>query len=73
MNKQRQTTRSDCNKHIIKREHYARKNGEWKPKKKFETEEDAVSYIKKYKMYKYVPYICKVCSKWHIGMKKNNR
>ena len=67
----RNTTRSDCNKHIIKREHYARKNGEWKPKLKFETKEDANIYIKKYKLYKYTAYKCKVCDKWHVGMKKN--
>lgn len=61
--------RSDCNKHTIKREHYARKNGEWKPKQKFDTEQDALSFIKKHKMYKYTAYICKVCGKWHIGIK----
>ena len=65
----RQNIRSDCNKHIIKREHYARKNGEWKPKQKFETEQEALSFIKKHKMYKYTAYICKVCGKWHIGIK----
>ena len=62
--------RSDCNKHTIKREHYSRKNGNWKPKKPFETEEDAVSWIKKYKMYGYRPYLCKICARWHIGKKK---
>ena len=67
----RNTTRSDCNKHIIKREHYARKNGEWKPKQKFDTPEDANAWIVKYKMYKYTAYQCKVCNKWHIGIKKN--
>ena len=67
----RNTTRSDCNKHIIKREHYARKNGEWKPKQKFETTEDANAWIVKYKMYKYTAYQCIVCNKWHIGIKKN--
>ena len=50
----KQTIRSDCNKHIIKREHYCRKNGNWKPKKSFESEDDASSWITKYKMYKYV-------------------
>jgi len=63
--------RSDCNKHIIKREHYAQKNGEWKPKQKFEAEDDALIFINKHQMYKYTPYICKVCGKWHIGIKKN--
>ena len=65
--------RSDCNKHIIKREHYTRKDNEWKPKKKFENEEDALVWIEKYKMYGYNPYICKVCGKYHIGMKKENK
>ena len=65
--------RSDCNKHVIKREHYSKKEGEWKPKQKFETEQEALTYIKKHKMYKYTTYICKVCGKWHIGIKiKNN-
>jgi hypothetical protein len=54
---------------VIKREHYAKKDGEWKPKKKFETEKEALAFIKKHKMYKYIPYVCKVCGKWHIGMK----
>lgn len=67
--KQKQTSRSDCNKHIIKREHYTRKNGSWKPKKKFESEEDANAWIKKYRMYRYSSYICKQCECWHIGMK----
>lgn len=62
--------RSDCNKHIIKREHYANKNGEWKPKKKFNTQEEADNWIKEYKLYKYTSYICQVCCKWHIGMKQ---
>ena len=66
------TSRSDCNKHIIKREHYTRKNGLWKPKKKFNSEEDAQDWIKKYKMYGYSAYLCKVCKKWHVGMKKSN-
>ena len=65
--------RSDCNKHTIKREHYTRKDGEWKPKKNFETEEEALAWIKKYKMYKYTPYICKICGNWHIGIKQNNK
>lgn len=69
----KQTIRSDCNRHVIKREHYARKDGEWKPKKKFESEEEANNWIKKYKMKKYSAYICKVCGHWHIGMKNNKR
>lgn len=64
------TSRSDCNKHTIRREHYTRKNGLWKPKKKFESQEDAESWINKYKMRGYTAYICKVCGGWHIGKKK---
>jgi rubrerythrin len=56
---------------VIKREHYSKKDGEWKPKQKFETESEALSFIKKHKMYKYTAYICKVCGKWHIGIKQN--
>jgi len=67
------TIRSDCNKRIIKREHYCRKNGEWKPKKKFNSEEEALSWIKKYKMYKYTAYLCKICGKWHIGIRKSQK
>ena len=67
-----QRIRSDCNKHIIKREHYTKKDGDWKPKKKFDKEEDATKWIKQYKMYRYSPYIYKVCNKWHIGMKNIN-
>lgn len=66
------TTRSDCHKHITKREHYTRKNGQWKPKKQFETEEDANNWIKKYKMNKYKAYLCNICGKWHIGKNENN-
>ena len=61
--------RSDCNKHPIKREHYTRKNGEWKPKQKFDSQEEAEAFIKKHKMYGYVPYVCSVCGSIHIGMK----
>ena len=67
MNKIR--ARSDCNKHKIKREHYTRKDGEWKPKQKFESEQEALTFINKHKMHKYTAYVCKVCSKWHIGIK----
>ena len=64
------TQRSDCNKHIVKREHYTRKNGLWKPKKQFVSKEDADAWVKKYKMNGYCAYLCKVCGKWHIGKKK---
>ena len=68
--KSKRVSRSDCHKHTIKREHYTRKNGFWKPKKQFETKEDAESWIKKYKMTGYSAYICKVCGKWHVGKLK---
>ena len=68
--KSKQAPRSDCNKHIIKREHYTKKDGFWKPKMPFKTKEDALNWIKKYKMYGYSAYTCKVCGKWHIGKKK---
>ena len=61
--------RSDCNKHIIKREHYTRKNGLPKPKKVFNSEQDAEAWIRKYKMFGYVAYKCGVCGKIHIGKK----
>lgn len=61
------TTRSDCNNRKIKRYHYTRKKGAWKAKKPFETEQEALDYIKKYKMDNYVAYICPTCNKWHIG------
>ena len=63
-------SRSDCNKHIVKREHYSRKNGIWKPKKQFKSQQDAEYWINKYKMYGYSTYICKVCGGWHIGLRK---
>ena len=66
----KRAARSDCNKHIIKREHYTRKDGVWKPKKSFKSEKEAVDWIKKYKMYGYNAYICRVCGDWHIGKKK---
>lgn len=64
------TSRSDCNRHIIKREHYTRKDGSWKPKMSFKNEQEAREWIKKYKMCGYSPYICKVCGEWHVGKKK---
>ena len=69
----RQNIRSDCNKHAIKREHFTRKNGEWKPKIKFDTEEEALMWIKKHRMYRYIAYICTVCGKYHIGIKKQQK
>lgn len=64
--------RSDCNKHIRPREHYTKKEGRWKPKKFFNSEQDAEEWIRKYKMSGYVAYKCGVCGGWHIGKMINN-
>ena len=61
--------RSDCNKHIINREHYTRKKGKIKQKKQFNSKEDAICWIEKYKMIGYNAYMCSQCNKWHIGRK----
>jgi hypothetical protein len=61
------TTRSDCNTRKFKRYHYTRKKGAWKAKVPFESEQEAVEYIKKHNMVNYVAYICPSCGKWHIG------
>lgn len=61
--------RSDCNKHTIRREHYTRKNGLWKPKKCFDAKSDADLWIKRYKMLGYRSYVCSECGKIHIGKK----
>ena len=63
--------RSDCNKHIIRRWHYTRKNGSWKPKKKFDDDLSANEWISKYKMRGYVSYRCPECGGWHIGKNKD--
>ena len=60
--------RSDCNKHIIKREHYTRKKGKIKPKKPFNSEEDAWKWIRKYHMDDYKAYRCGVCGFYHVGL-----
>lgn len=66
----RRNPRSDCNKHIIKREHYTRKNNQWKPKRKFNNKEEAEDWINKYKMIGYKAYRCRVCGYYHIGKQK---
>lgn len=54
------------NKH--KRYHYYKKDGKWKPKLKFETEEDAEKYLKAInKIDEYNIYRCPYCKKYHIG------
>ena len=51
-------------------EHYTRKQHSWKAKEAYETEDDALEYINmnpKLNVLVWHPYLCKVCSKWHIG------
>lgn len=53
------------NKH--KRYHYYKKDGKWKPKLKFDTYQDAETYLKKNKLKDYNIYQCPYCKKFHIG------
>ena len=54
------------NKH--KRYHYYKKDGKWKPKLKFETYQEAETYLKKNKILnEYNIYCCPYCKKFHIG------
>ena len=54
------------NKH--KRFHYYKKDGKWKPKRKFETYQAAKDYLKaKHKLEEYEIYCCPYCVKFHIG------
>lgn len=46
------------------RQHY---NIKGKSKKAYETEEAALTYINKHKLYYMQPYFCRVCNKYHIG------
>lgn len=62
--------RSDCNKHILRRWHYTKKKGKVKPKKKFNSIEEAESWINKYKMIGYAAYVCPQCAAVHIGKKQ---
>ena len=48
--------------------HYNRRG---KTKMSFETEEDAIKYIKKMNLKDYIVYLCKVCNKYHISHKRN--
>ena len=58
------------NKH--KRYHYYKKDGKWKPKLKFETYQDAETYLKKNKLKDYNIYQCPYCKKFHIGHYSEN-
>lgn len=50
-------------------EHWARKGQSWKAKVAYESEDDAWEFLNqnpKLKALGWHPYLCKVCSKWHI-------
>lgn len=54
------------NKH--KRYHYYKKDGKWKPKIKFDSQESAEKYLKqRHKTEEYNIYVCPYCGKYHIG------
>lgn len=51
-------------------EHYTRKQHSWKAKEAYNTEDDAWKYLNlntKLNVLVWHPYLCNVCSKWHIG------
>jgi hypothetical protein len=51
-------------------EHWVRKGDTWKAKVTYESEEDAWEFLNQNSKLKESgchPYLCKVCSKWHIG------
>lgn len=55
-------------------EHWTRKVHSWKAKIVYETEDDAWAFLNqnpKLKTLGWHPYLCKVCSKWHIGRLHN--
>ena len=54
----------------VPKANYIAIRGQGNPKQKFESEHEALTFIKKHKMYKYTAYVCKVCGKYHIGIKK---
>ena len=50
-------------------EHWVRKGQSWKAKVAYESEDDAWEFLNqssKLKASGWHPYLCKVCSKWHI-------
>lgn len=60
------------NKH--KRQHYYKKDGKWKPKMKFETQQDAEKYLKaRKKLGEYNIYRCQYCGKYHVGHNNDNK
>ena len=55
-------------------EHWTKKVHSWKAKVAYETEDDAWEFLNqnpKLKAFCWHPYLCKVCSKWHIGRLHN--
>lgn len=55
-------------------EHWTKKVHSWKAKVAYETEDDAWEFLNqnpKLKALGWHPYLCKVCSKWHIGRLHN--
>lgn len=62
--------RSDTHSHSHPREHWTRKNGQWKPKVRFNSIQEALDYIKHHRMEGYTAYICPYCGAIHIGKLK---
>ena len=53
---------------LLPREHYAKKNGTWKPKRAFPSELSARLYLSTQMCADgYRAYRCTVCGKWHVG------
>lgn len=55
-------------------EHWTKKVHSWKAKVAYETEDDAWEFLNqnpRLKVLGWHPYLCKVCSKWHIGRLHN--
>ena len=55
-------------------EHWTKKVHSWKAKVAYETEDDAWEFLNQNPRLKasgWHPYLCKVCSKWHIGRLHN--
>ena len=53
---------------LLPREHYAKKNGSWKPKRAFPSELSARLYLStQMSADGYRTYRCTVCGKWHVG------
>ena len=53
---------------LLPREHFAKKNGAWKPKRAFASELSARLYLSTQMCAEgYQAYRCTVCGKWHVG------